>query len=368
MIIFHYSIALGGCHSPLAVRRIRPHPGSPVANRPVDLAFRVAYNAAMADPIKAVVLAAGKSTRMKSELSKVLHPILGKEIIRYLLDSLMECGISGQDLIVVTGDNRAEIEKVIGSDVCYARQKEQLGTAHALLSASESLAGYDGDLLVLVGDNPYITSFELKKLIAHHRRHKAHGTLISAVFPDVPPPYGRIIRDAQGRVRNIVEEKDAGPEELLIREVNASIYLFDKRIVFPLLAQIGSNNAKHEYYLTDIVALLDRGGFKVEAVRADDCDVAIGINDRSDLHAAQRKFNLRIQRRLLLEEGVTILQPETVTIEHDVKIGRDTVIYPCTYLAAGTRIGKNCIIGPFAFLKNIHINDGEAVRFTGKQG
>ena len=317
----------------------------------------------MTDKIKAVVLAAGRSTRMKSQRSKVLHPILGKELIRYLLEALLECGIAERDTIIVTGDNRAEIEKVIGSRYLYALQKEQLGTAHALLSAAEFLSGYEGDLLVLVGDNPYITAAELRKLIAAHRGRQAHCTFVSAVFAPPLPAYGRILRDGQGRVCAIVEDKDASPEQRQIREVNASIYLFDNRAVFPLLAGISNENAKKEYYLTDIIAVLHREKLKMAVVQAEDCAIAIGINDRQDLQAAQKKFNERIQQRLMLEGGVTILQPETVTIEHDVQIGRDTVIYPCTYLAAGTRIGTNCSIGPFAYLKNARVADNETVRF-----
>ena len=201
----------------------------------------------MTDKIKAVVLAAGRSTRMKSERSKVLHPILGKELIRYLLEALLECGIAERDTIIVTGDNRAEIEKVIGSRYLYALQKEQLGTAHALLSAAEFLSGYEGDLLVLVGDNPYITAAELQKLIAAHRGRRAHCTFVSAVFAPPLPAYGRILRDGQGRVCGIVEDKDASPEQRQIREMNASIYLFDNRVVFPLLAGISNENAKGEY-------------------------------------------------------------------------------------------------------------------------
>ena len=158
------------------------------------------------------------------------------------------------------------------------------------LSAAEQVAGHGGDLLVLVGDNPYITAGELQKLIASHRQDRAQCTFISAVFPGPPPPYGRVVRDGQGRVQGIVEEKDASPEQRQIREVNASIYLFDNRIVFPLLAQIGNDNAKKEYYLTDIIAILRRENLEVEAVQADDCDIAIGINDRRDLQAGARKI------------------------------------------------------------------------------
>ncbi len=322
----------------------------------------------MANNLKAVVLAAGKSTRMHSEKTKVLHKILGKEIVNYLLDSLVACDIAEPDIIIVVGDNHADIAAGIQRKVVYALQREQLGTAHALLAAGEHIAGYNGELLVLVGDNPYITADALQKLIASHRQAKAQCTLISAVFPDSPPPYGRIIRDDQGAILGVVEEKDATPEQRQIREVNAAIYLFDNRVVFPLLAEIGNRNAKEEYYLTDIIAIMQRKNLRVQAIPADDCDIAIGINNRRDLQAAQDKFNRQIQRRLIMESGVTILQPGTVTIEPDVDVGRDTVIYPCSYLAAGTRIGKNCAIGPFVYLKNVCIGDGERVVFEKKEG
>lgn len=321
----------------------------------------------MADKIKAVVLAAGKSTRMRSDTSKVLHPILGREIIRYLLDSLAGCGLKPEDIVLVVGENQPEIEKVLGGGFVYARQQEPLGTAHALLSASAQVAGHEGGLLVLVGDNPYVSASELQRLIARQRSAAAACTLLSAVFSGDIPPFGRIVRDGQGRVERIVEEKDASPQERCIREVNASIYLFENRVVFPLLARIGNDNAKKEYYLTDIIAILRRRGLGVEVVQAGDSDIAIGINDRRDLQLAQAKFNRRHQQQLL-DGGVTVLQPETVTIEHDVQVGRDSVIHPCTYLGAGTRIGKNCVIGPFACLKNVRVADGEKREFVREQG
>ncbi len=305
---------------------------------------------------------------MKSGLSKVLHPILGKEIIRYLIGSLLECGLAEPDIVIVVGDNQAEIERAIGGGFLYARQQEQLGTAHALLSAAGQVAAHDGFLLVLVGDNPYITAAELRKLIDCHRQSAAALTLISAVFPCDIPPFGRIVRDGQGRVERIVEEKDASPAERGIREVNASIYLFNNPVVFSLLSRIGSDNAKKEYYLTDIVSILRRENLAVEAVLAEDRDIAIGINDRRDLQLAQEKLNRRNQEQLMLEGGVTILQPETVTIEHDVQVGRDTVIYPHTYLGAGTRIGNGCAIGPFAYLIHARLGDNERWSFVKKEG
>jgi bifunctional UDP-N-acetylglucosamine pyrophosphorylase/glucosamine-1-phosphate N-acetyltransferase len=251
--------------------------------------------------------------------------------------------------------------------VVFARQHEQLGTAHALLAARDHIAGHVGELLVAVGDNPYVTPGALQKLIAAHRREQAQCTLISAVFPGPPPPYGRVVRDGQGEVQGVVEEKDADAQQRQIREVNAGIYLFDNRVVLPRLTKIGSCNAKKEYYLTDIIAILRGENFKVAAVQADDCDIAIGINDRRDLQSAQEKFNLVNQRRLMLECGVTILQPGSVTIEHDVEVGPDTVIHPCSYLAAGTRVGRNCQIGPCAYLKNARVADNVKVIFEKRE-
>ncbi len=317
--------------------------------------------------IKAVVLAAGKSKRMKSAYSKVKHKILGKEIINFLLDSLVEAGIAESGIVVVCGKNIDEIRGAVKRKVHYAVQEEQLGTAHALLSAGELIKDFAGDLLVTVGDNPYITAGELQKLIAHHQGTQSSCTFISAVFPFKPPPYGRVIRNQEQEVTGVVEEIDAGPEQLKIREVNSSIYLFDNAVVFPLLFKIDNNNVKGEYYLTDIIRLLRERGHRVEAVPAADYFISIGINNRWELQEAQKKFNEFRLRQLALEKGVTIFQPESVTIEYNVEIGRDTVIYPSTYIASGTVIGENCQIGPFVYLKGVTVDDNECVRFEKRE-
>jgi bifunctional UDP-N-acetylglucosamine pyrophosphorylase/glucosamine-1-phosphate N-acetyltransferase len=313
--------------------------------------------------IRAVILAAGKAKRMNSRCSKVLHKILGKEIINFLVDSLMESGIAENDIIIVCGQNLQAVQQAVKRDVRYCIQSEQLGTAHALLSAREYIKDFSGDFLVAVGDNPYITAKELKKLMAYHRHQKSTCTFISALFPHRPPPYGRIIRDSNGEVIDVVEEIDATLEQLKIREVNSSIYMFDNPTVYPLLYEIGNENEKGEYYLTDIVKILKKHHHHIHAVTADDYSVSIGINDRWELQQAQRRFNEESLQRLTLEAGVTILQPETVTVEFDVKIGRDTVIYPSTYIAAGSQIGENCRIGPFTYLAGVEIKDGETVSF-----
>jgi len=311
---------------------------------------------------KAVILAAGKSTRMKSDYSKIVHKILGKEIINFLLDSLVDAGIQENNICIVCGENINEVKSVIRRDVSYAIQEKQLGTADALLAAKDFICDFKGNLLVSVGDNPYITADELKKLINRHEETKAQCTLISAVFPFTPPPYGRIIRDQNNEVLGVVEEIDATPEQLKIREVNSSIYIFDNPVVFPLLSLIDDNNAKKEYYLTDIIKLLKDRNYKVEATPADDYFISIGINNRWELQEAQEKFNEARLKYFALEKGVTILQPKTVTIEYNVEIGKDTIIYPSTYLASGTVIGRDCKIGPFVFLEHAVIEDGEFVQ------
>jgi bifunctional UDP-N-acetylglucosamine pyrophosphorylase / glucosamine-1-phosphate N-acetyltransferase len=312
--------------------------------------------------IKAVVLAAGKSKRMKSRVSKVIHRILGKEIINYLLDSLVEVGIPETDIIVVCGENLPEVKAAVNRKVCYAVQEEQLGTAHALLSARDYFHDFSGDLLVTVGDNPYISASELQKLLERHRRFRAQCTFISALFPFKPPPYGRVIRNGQDEVTGVVEESEATPEQLEIREVNSGIYLMENPVTYPLLRKIDNQNAKAEYYLTDLVKLLRDSGRRIDAVIADDYYISIGINNRWELQEAQEKFNRARLQQLALEGGVTVLQPETVTVEYDAEIGSDTIIYPSTYIASGTRIGRNCRIGPFVYLSGVEVKDNEILQ------
>lgn len=322
----------------------------------------------MKQATKAVVLAAGKSTRMKSGISKMAHRILGKEVINYQLDSLVASGLQEEDIILVIDPANQSLKDVIRRNVCYAYQRQQLGTAHALLCAKELIEDFGGDLIVTVGDNPFITSADFCKLIEKHRKSGSDCTLITAVFPDQPPPYGRILRDRHHRVTGIIEEKDATAEQLKIREVNASIYLFDNRTVFPLLGLIKNENRKKEYYLTDVIKILNTRNRKISTVLADDCYVSFGINTRWDIQEAQKIMNHRKLKFLAAERGVTILQPETVTIEIDVDIGRDTVVFPFSYIAGKTEIGENCQIGPFAYLKDTKIDDNSHLSFQKKVG
>jgi len=317
--------------------------------------------------IKVVILAAGKSKRMVSEKSKIVHKILGKEIINILIDNLIDTGIEEEDIIVVVGKNRKEVENIVNANVKFAIQEEQLGTAHALMSAENYIKDFKGDLIVVVGDNPYITREEINNLIDYYKKNNSVCTFISAVFPSTPPPYGRVIRDNEGNVVDVVEEIEASEEQLKIREVNSSIYMFNNRVVFPLLKLIKNDNAKGEYYLTDIIKLLNKRNYKLHAVIAKDYKVSIGINNKWELAQAERDFANRIMKVLAEERGVVFLNTNSTTVEFGVEIGKDSVIYPCTYLAQGTIIGKNCIIGPNVYLRNVVIKDNEKISFQRKE-
>jgi bifunctional UDP-N-acetylglucosamine pyrophosphorylase/glucosamine-1-phosphate N-acetyltransferase len=317
---------------------------------------------------KAVVLAAGKSTRMKSDTSKIVHRILGKEVINFLLDSLVESGVREEDIIMVVDPQDQSVKDAINRNVRYAVQKEKLGTAHALLCAGEFIENFAGDIIVTVGDNPFITPADFRKLVREHRKSGSDCTFITAVYPDQPPPYGRILRDHQNQVSGIVEERDATENQLKIKEVNASIYMFANQNVFPLLRLIKNENQKKEYYLTDIIHILKNNNRKISTVIADDYFVSFGINTRWDLQEAQKVLNERNLKFLAFEKGVTILQPDSVTIECHVEIGRDSVVYPFSYIAGKTIIGKNCQIGPFAYLKDTIVNDNSKICFEKQTG
>ena len=224
----------------------------------------------MKESIKVVVLAAGKAKRMKSMYTKMAHKILGKEIINFLLDSLVQVGIEESNIVVVAGDNLTQLQAVVRRKVRFVVQDQQLGTAHALLCAGDEINAHSGDLLVTVGDNPYISPLELNRLIATHRENNSVCTFVSAIFPGQPPPYGRVIRDDAGNIIDVVEEINATPKQLKIREVNSSIYMFSNPIVFPLLARIDNYNDKHEYYLVDVMKLLKKAHHQVYASIAQD--------------------------------------------------------------------------------------------------
>ena len=303
-------------------------------------------------------MAAGKSTRMKSALPKAAHPICGKPITRWVIDACREAGV--EEVVVVVGHQAGAVRECLGDDVLYAEQTVQLGTGHACMQAMPQISPQAARVLALPGDAPLVTAQTLRALLSAHASEGAAAALLSAV-PDDPAAYGRIIRASDGAVAKIVEARDADEETLAIREINASIYCFDRRLLEENLSRITTDNAQGEYYLTDVIELLNASGHRVSALVADNPADTLGINNRAELAQAAAIQRYRILERLMLS-GVTIVDPATTYVDWDVEIGPDTVILPCTVIEQGTRIGANCRIGPFAHLRGVTIpdNHGEA--------
>ena len=299
----------------------------------------------------AIVLAAGEGTRMKSRLPKVLHQVCGKPMIKYVIDRLEELNIDKK--IVIIGYKGNLVKETLGKKVDYIWQKEQLGTGHALAQCREILAKFKGDLLVLSGDTPLLTTQTLKRLIEVQREKNALATILTAILKP-PTGYGRVVRHGDGTIRKIVEEEDATIIELANEEVNAGTYCFKKEAIFQALEKIRPENVQEEYYLTDAIEVLTRKGHRVEACTTDEADEIIGINSRKDLSLATKIMREHILDRLMLN-GVTIIDPLTTTIDREVEIGRDTIIYPFTIVEGKTKIGQDCIIGPAVQIKDSKI-------------
>lgn len=309
----------------------------------------------MSEPsLTAVIMAAGKSTRMKSRLPKPLHPLCGKPLLSYILDACEEAGASR--IVVVVGHEAERVQEAFGGRCEFALQEEQLGTGHALMVTQPLLNGYDGDLLVLPGDTPLIDGDTLRKLAEHHRRTSAVATLLSAALPHDAGMYGRVLRDETGKVLGVVEAKDATPAQMAVREINTSIYCFRAPALFDALRQIRPDNAQGEYYLTDVIGLLTHAGQKVEAVVADDWQVTLGVNTRVELADVASRLRWRILERWMLS-GVTIVDPANTYIDADVQIGQDTIVHPNTYLLGHTIIGEECQIGPMARIEDSRIGN-----------
>jgi bifunctional UDP-N-acetylglucosamine pyrophosphorylase/glucosamine-1-phosphate N-acetyltransferase len=298
----------------------------------------------------AIILAAGVSKRMNTQIAKVLHEVCGRPMLAYVLDACREIGVS--KIYVVVGFSGEHVKERFSEveNVVWVEQDEQLGTAHAVLCCKEHLQDFEGETLILCGDGPLIRAQTLQKLIAKHQIEQSAATLATALLND-PTGYGRIIRDAYGNIQGIVEDSDCTREQLSIREVNPSNYLFNNKVLFEVLEKVKPDNLKHEYYLTDAVSLLIRTGHKVVAVTALSPEEAVGINSREQLSAASKIMQRRIQRELM-DSGVTIVDPANTWIDARAQIGQDTVIEPFTYIHGEVKIGRGCRIGPFAYLRH----------------
>lgn len=308
--------------------------------------------------LAAVVLAAGKGTRMKSRHPKVLHPVAGRPMLSYVLEAVESAG--ADRVVVVAGFGLEAVRAVVGEKAEVVCQEEQLGTAHALLQAEEKLRDRRGEILVVCGDTPLLNGRVLADLVTFHRDTGAKATVLTTRMED-PTGYGRVIRGEDGLVRRIVEQKDASPAEQAVDEVNTGVYCFAVEGLFDALRRIGRENRQGEYYLTDIVSLYVSEGRPVASWVAPDPAVVMGINDRVQLARAEQVLRRRIIERLMLD-GVTVIDPATTFVDAGVSIAPDTVIYPFTIIEGETVIGRECIIGPQSRLVDCRLGDGVVFR------
>ncbi len=312
----------------------------------------------MADRV-AIILAAGVSSRMNTQMAKVLHEVCGRPMLAYVLDACRKVGVT--KIYVVVGFSAGQVEERFGGfdDIVWVRQKEQLGTAHAVLCCKEYLQDFEGQTLVLCGDGPLIRGETLKVLIEKHGVEQPAATLATAVLDD-PTGYGRIVRDKYGNIQGIVEHGDCTKEQLAVREVNPSYYLFNNKVLFEALEKVKPDNVKKEYYLTDVLSLILATGHKVVAITAVRPEEAMGVNSRRELSVASKIMQQRVQQELM-ENGVTIVDPDNTWIDARAQIGQDTVIEPFTYIHGEVKIGKGCRVGPFAYLRSGTVLENDVV-------
>jgi len=310
--------------------------------------------------IIAVLLAAGKGTRMKSDLPKVLHPLLGKPMVTYVVEACKKAGVTRT--ILVIGYQAEQVQERLGAEYEYVEQKEQLGTGHALMMAAPLLKNVKAEILVLAGDTPFLTADILKKLIRKQQKTGAEATMLTARM-DPAGAYGRVIRNEKGKIAAIVEARDCTPEQIKITEVNTSHYCFKAESVLPLLKKLDSNNDQDEYYLTDIIHMLANKGKQIESITSNDPNVLMGINNRAHLSEAHTILRDQLVQQWSAK-GVTFIDPQQVTIEPDVRIGNDTVVYPGTVLTGKTVIGKDCKLGPNVRISDSKIGDGCHIEFS----
>ena len=308
-------------------------------------------------PTGAIVLAAGRSTRFRSARSKLVHPLAGRPIIGWLLGTLRHLAID--PVVVVVAPDAEEVRATCGDGVRFAVQKEPRGTGHAVQAAAASLKGYDGDLLLLYGDLPLLQPATLTRLIEAHRAGGGQLTLATGEVAD-PTGWGRIVRE-DGRVRAIVEQKDASPAQRAIREVNVGLYCCRAPLLFSWLRRVRPNNAQGELYLTDIVGLAAADGVPIADVSVDLAEVA-QINSRAELAVVEQQVRARITAGWM-EAGVTFQDPATAYVDPEVRIGRDTTIGPNVHLRGRTEIGARCHIDGSAFLTDTTLADEVHLRF-----
>ncbi len=336
-----------------SVYPLRPVGALP-ADDPQDL--RRASSATKKRDLCALILAAGLGKRMHSKVSKLLHAVAGRPMVRHVVEATREASVGRT--VVVVGNQADGMRQAVGDSdkrIAFAFQKEQLGTGHAVLSAERLLHGYQGDVLILNGDLPALKADTLMRFVAFHRESGAPLSLMTTVVAD-PRGYGRVIRNYAADVSRIVEESDATPEERSTQEINCGIYCADATHLFRPLKRATANNVQGEIYLTDLVEILRREGRKVAAYRHPDPAEVLGVNDRLELAAAARALYRRKAETLMIS-GVTLVDPETTYIDAGVKVGPDTIIEPGVMLLGQTEVGDEVRIGAGCRITDSKVGD-----------
>lgn len=295
----------------------------------------------------AIVMAAGKGTRMKSKKSKLVHKIYGKEIISRAVENVKRAGI--EEVITVVGYQKEQIEEVLKDTVKYAVQDEQLGTGHAVIQAAKLLEGRKGKVLVLNGDHPIMRPETLKNLVELSKQRGESATILTMVHDNILP-YGKIIHDEEGNIKQIIEHKDCTLEQQQIKEVNLGMYCFDIEELQKALKELRNDNVQKEYYLTDVIKIMYDKGLKTGSIVVSDNAEVLGVNDRMDLQILTKALQLRINTEHM-RNGVTIEDINNTYIYDDVEIGIDTIIHPNTTIKSGVVIGEDCEIGPNAYVR-----------------
>ena len=308
-----------------------------------------------------IILAAGRGVRMNSELPKVLHPILKKPMLRYVLDAAD--GVSPERVVLVLGHGSKLIKDTVSDyPVETVIQQPQLGTGHAVLCCEDVLRGFSGDILILSGDVPSVSVTTLREFTDSHTKCGADVSFVSAVVDD-PGGYGRVIRDSEGKVLCVVEHRDATSNERKQNEINAGIYCVRSSFLWDALGGLDTENSQGEYYLPGIVNLCVARGRGLQAFTLGDPKEVSGVNTKQQLTEAERTVRRAINHRHM-ENGVTIVDPETTYISDSASIGRDTIVYPNTYIYGETTIGSGCRVGPSAYIEDSRIGDDVEIRFS----
>ncbi|HEL0757509.1 TPA: bifunctional UDP-N-acetylglucosamine diphosphorylase/glucosamine-1-phosphate N-acetyltransferase GlmU [Streptococcus equi subsp. zooepidemicus] len=305
----------------------------------------------------AIILAAGKGTRMNSALPKVLHKVSGLSMLEHVLNSVS--ALAPQKQLTVIGHQAEQVRAVLGEQSLTVVQEEQLGTGHAVMMAEEELSGLEGQTLVIAGDTPLIRGESLKELLDYHIREKNVATILTASAKD-PFGYGRIIRNAAGEVVNIVEQKDANEAEQEVKEINTGTYIFDNKRLFEALKYLTTDNAQGEYYLTDVISIFKASQEKVGAYLLKDFDESLGVNDRLALAQAEVIMQERINRQHMLN-GVTLQNPAATYIESSVEIAPDVLIEANVTLKGQTRIGSRSVITNGSYILDSRLGEGVVV-------